>query len=80
MLLDDIQRHVNPGGRAIVNVLVEGTTFRDMFTDDNYYLFPHDKLEQQFTGWKILSSRHETFPAPNGTRKEFSTVIAEKPG
>ena len=78
-LLDDIQKHVNPGGRAIVNVLEEGTTFMGMFNEDNYYLFPHNNLEEQFTGWEILSSRHETFAAPNGTRKEFSTVIAEKP-
>jgi tellurite methyltransferase len=77
-LLSDIQTHVNSDGRAVVNVLLEGTTFLDMFTEDNYYLFPHGKLEEQFAGWKILSSRQETFPAPNGTRKEFSTVIAQK--
>ncbi len=79
-LLRDIQRHVNSGGRAIVNVLTEGTTFLKMFTEDNYYLSPPGQLEEQFSDWKILWSRHETFPAPNGTCKEFSTVIAEKPG
>ncbi len=30
-LLRDVQVHVVPGGRAIVNVLIEGTTFLDMF-------------------------------------------------
>jgi len=78
-LLRCIQEHVNPGGRAIVNVLVEGTTYMGMFDADNYYLFAHKQLEEQFAGWGILSSRHDTFPAPEGTRKEFSTVIAEKP-
>ncbi len=78
-LLCAIQKHVNPGGRAIVNVLVEGTTYMGMFDADNYYLFPHNELEEQFAGWRILSSRHETFSAPEGTRKDFSTVIVEKP-
>ncbi len=78
-LLHAIQEHVNPGGRAIVNVLVEGTTYMGMFDGDNYYLFSRNRLAEEFSGWKILSSRHETFSAPEGTRKEFSTVIAEKP-
>lgn len=78
-LLRDIQEHVRPGGRAIVNVLIEGTTYMGMFHSDNYYLFQHDEIEERFAGWSILSSRHQTFPAPGGTRKEFSTVIAAKP-
>jgi tellurite methyltransferase len=78
-LLGDIQQHVNAGGRAIVNVLVEGTTYMGMFQPDNYCLFTRDELEDRFAGWRILFSRHETFAAPGGTRKEFSTVIAEKP-
>ena len=78
-LLRDIQEHVEPGGRAIVNVLVEGTTFMDMFQPGGFYLFGRGELEERFAGWRILSSEHETFPAPGDTRKEFSTVIAEKP-
>lgn len=78
-LLRAIQDHVNPGGRAVVNVLIEGTTYLGMFDPENYYLFPRNELEERFAGWKILSSRYETFPAPGETRKEFSTVIAEKP-
>ncbi len=68
-----------PGGRAIVNVLMEGTTFLGMFHANNYCLFARDEIEERFAGWRILDSRHETFPAPGETRKEFSTVIAEKP-
>jgi tellurite methyltransferase len=78
-LLHAIQEHVKPGGRAIVNVLIDGTTYMGMFDADNYYLFSQNQVEEQFAGWRILSSRQETFPAPEGTRKEFFTVIAEKP-
>jgi tellurite methyltransferase len=77
-LLHDIQEHVNPGGRAIVNVLTEGTTYMGMFDPQNYYLFRAHKLEEEFTGWNILLSRSETFPAPGDTRKDFSTIIAQK--
>jgi len=78
-LLSAIHEHVNPGGRAIVNVLIEGTTYMGMFDPDNYCLFRRNELEERFAGWTILESRYQTFPAPEGTRKEFSTVIAEKP-
>ena len=78
-LLRAIQEHVNPGGRAIVNVLIEGTTYMGMFDPDNYCLFRRNDLEERFAGWNILESHYQTFPAPEGTRKEFSTVIAEKP-
>ena len=77
-LLRAIQEHVNPGGRAIVNVLIEGTTYMGMFQPDSYYLFSPNELEDRFADWRILSSRHQTFSAPGDTRKEFSTVIAEK--
>jgi tellurite methyltransferase len=78
-LLSSIQGHVKPGGRAIVNVLIEGTTYLGMFDLDNYCLFRRNELEERFDGWSILRSRYQTFPAPEGTRKDFSTIIAEKP-
>ena len=77
-LLEDIQAHVTLGGRAIVNVLIEGTTFLDMFEPGSYYLFGHDELALRFAGWKLLLSRHDTFSAPRSTVKEFATLIAEK--
>lgn len=77
-LLDDIKAHVSPGGRAVVNVLVEGTSYTDMFQPGNYHLFGRDEVEQSFAGWNILVSRHDSFGAPGGTTKEFATVIAEK--
>lgn len=78
-LLDDIAGHVRPGGRAIVNVLTEGTTFLGMFDPHGYYLFGDGELERRFAGWRILDARSESFPAPGETRKTFSTVIAERP-
>ena len=78
-LLRALQERVNPGGRAIVNVLIEGTTFLGMFQRESYYLFSPRELEERFAGWAILLSRNQTFPGPGDTRKEFSTVVAEKP-
>jgi len=78
-LLTDIQEHVKPGGRAIVNVLIEGTTYLGMFDLDNYCLFGRTELDERFEGWNILESRYQTFLAPENTRKDFSTLIAEKP-
>jgi tellurite methyltransferase len=79
-LLSDIQRHVAPRGRAIINVLIEGTTFMGMFEQDHYYLFGRGELEQRFAGWNILLLKQETFEAPGGTRKDFTTLVAEKAG
>jgi tellurite methyltransferase len=75
-LLADIQQHVAPGGVAIVNVLIEGTTFMGMFDGDNYHLFEPAGLSARFNGWTILLDQRHSFEAPGGTRKEFSTLIA----
>lgn len=77
-LLREIGQHVRPGGRAIVNVLAEGTNYLAMFKPDEYYLFGASELEQAFAGWTLLEARRDSFPAPEGTRKEFATVIARK--
>jgi tellurite methyltransferase len=77
-LLADIQEHVAGQGVAIINVLTEGTTFMGMFEPGNYYLFGQRELEDRFKDWNILRSIHDGFDAPGNTRKEFSTVVAEK--
>lgn len=76
-LLREIQNNVKPGGIAVINTLVKGTTFMDMFDPDNYYLFTTRELEQLFSGWTILKSVEQSFPAAAGTVKKFSTVIAK---
>ncbi len=78
-LLEEIKRSVAPGGRAIVNVLTEGTTYMDMFEPGNYTLFARDELRERFEGWEILFSRHDSFGAPENTTKEFYTLVAQKP-
>lgn len=77
-LLAEIQQHVKPGGRAVINVLIEGTTYMGMFQPGHYYLFGRDELERRFAGWKVLEQIHQTFPAPENTEKVFATLIAQK--
>lgn len=79
-VLADLQGHVRPGGLAVVNVLVEGTTFMDMFDPAGYCLFSPAELESRFAGWTIEMSEQSEFPAPRDTLKRFVTLIARKPG
>jgi tellurite methyltransferase len=78
-LLRELQTHVEPGGTAIVNVLVEGTSYLEMFDPRGHYLFGAGELERSFEGWTILSSVQEVFPAPGDTSKVFATLVARKP-
>jgi tellurite methyltransferase len=77
--LDGIRAHVRPGGIAVVNVLIEGTTFVDMFAPEGHCLFEPEQLRNEFSGWELLSHAVEAFAAPRDTRKVFATVIARKP-
>lgn len=77
--LADILAHVRPGGVVAVNVLVEGTTFLDMFSPDGHCLFEPDALVRSLAGWEILVHRTETYPAPGRTQKIFATAIARRP-
>lgn len=77
-LLEEIQRHVNPGGCAVINVLIEGTTFLGMFQPGHYYLFGRNELAQRFASWQVLEMTYQTFPAPENTEKVFATIIARK--
>lgn len=77
-LLSQFQQAVKPGGVAVVNVLVEGTTFREMFDPKSHYLFHPSELEELFGGWRILVSRSDTYPAPGDTLKVFATVVATR--
>jgi tellurite methyltransferase len=78
-LLDEIQNHVRQGGVAIVNVLIQGTTFMGMFTPESYYLFGREELSERFSGWSVGLHQFDDFPAPDGTVKSFATIIARKP-
>ena len=78
-VLRNIQAHVRPGGYAIINTLIEGTTYLGMFEPGQYYLFESDELQRSFSGWTICEAQQSTFDAPGETRKLFSTVIARRP-
>jgi tellurite methyltransferase len=78
-LLEKVQRAVRPGGHAMVTVLLEGTTYADVFDGDLRHLFTPDELDRAFAGWAMESSRVGEFPAPNGTVKRIASVIARKP-
>jgi len=78
-LLEKLQRAVRRGGHAMVTVLLQGTTFTDVFDGDRYYLFAPDELERAFAGWAVQSSKRGEFPAPKGTVKWINSLIARKP-
>lgn len=73
-----IQRLVTPGGLAAVNVLIEGTTFMDMFDPAGFYLFGENELPDAFLGWKTEYLKVESFPAPQNTVKRFCTIITRR--
>jgi tellurite methyltransferase len=77
-LLDEIQRHVKPGGCAVINVLIEGTTFLGLFQPGHYTLFGREELMQRFAGWQVLEHVYQSFPAPENTEKVFATIVARK--
>jgi tellurite methyltransferase len=78
--LDAVRHAVRPGGIAIVNVLVEGTTFLGMFEPGHYHLFTRGEITGAFEGWTVIEDREDDFDAPRGTVKRFRTVIARRPG
>ncbi len=77
-LLEEIQQHVKPGGCAVINVLIEGTTFFGMFQPGHYTLFGREELAQHFADWQVLEHVYQTFPAPENTEKVFATIVARK--
>lgn len=77
--LQALQAHVRPGGVAVINVLVEGTSYMEMFDPAAHCLFARDELRRRFEGWEILGSEQQDFPAPQGQVKAFVTLVARKP-
>jgi tellurite methyltransferase len=74
-----IMKLVKPAGVAVVNVLIEGTTFLDMFDPEEHYLFGENELSAAFAGWSIEHSAIDVFPAPRDTVKRFATLVARRP-
>ena len=77
--LEAVRDAVRPGGVAVVNAMIEGSTFLAMFDPDEHYLFRPGELAAPFAGWEILHDSTEDFPAPGETVKRFRTFIARRP-
>lgn len=74
-----VRAAVRPGGVAVVNVLVEGTTYLDMFDPAAHCLFARGEVAKAFRGWGLLAESEDEFAAPGATVKRFETVIARRP-
>jgi tellurite methyltransferase len=79
-LLDELKRATRPGGLIVLNVLVEGTTYVDMFDPAGFCLFAADDVRRRFDGWPVIDEALEDFPAGDKQRKRFITLIARRPG
>lgn len=77
-VLRDIQAHVRPGGYAIINTLIAGTTYLDLFEPGRYCLFEREALTRAFAGWTICVDQERSFEAPGGTEKRFCTLVARR--
>lgn len=73
-----LQASVKPGGVAVINVLIEGTSFLDMFDASGHCLFGRDELMDHFAGWRVLQYQHQDFAVPDGRIKSFATLIARR--
>jgi tellurite methyltransferase len=78
-VLSDLQAHVRPGGLAVVNVLIEGTTYMEMFDASGFYLPGRSELQQRFSTWTIEHLAYSDFDAPQETIKRFCTLVARRP-
>lgn len=75
-----LQERVRPGGIAVINTLIEGTTYSEIFQPGSHCLLARDELGRHFSGWEILHLEYRDFEAPGRTVKSFVTLIARKPG
>lgn len=78
--LERLKACLRPGGHAVVNILVQGTTWTDVLDPASHCLLAPGELARHFDGWEILLSEASRFPAANGRIKAFETLVARKPG
>ncbi|MFN4361884.1 MAG: class I SAM-dependent methyltransferase [Hylemonella sp.] len=77
--LAQLQQRLRPGGVLVLNVLVEGTSYLDMFDPQRHCLLTAQQLRERFAGWALEQFELRDFPAPGDTVKSFVTLIARKP-
>ena len=78
--LSNLQARVREGGVAVVNVLIEGTTYLEMFYAKSHCLFSRTEMGTRFSGWSILHTKFSDFEAACATMKAFATMRARKSG
>ena len=78
-LLAKLAQHVKPGGLVILNFLCAGTDYMAMFEGDEYYLFDDHEVESLLPRWDCRLMRKDTFPAADGTKKVFVSLVLRKP-
>lgn len=77
--LAQLQQRLRPGGVMVLNVLVAGTSYLDMFDPHRHCLLSVPQLRDRFDGWTLEQFELRDFPAPGDTVKSFATLIARKP-
>lgn len=77
--LGNLQACVREGGIALINVMIEGTTYMDMFDPVDHCLFSRSEMHRRFAGWDILHCEFSNFAKPENRVKSFVTLIARKP-
>lgn len=77
--LAQLQHHLRPGGAFVLNMLVQGTTYMDMFDPQQHCLLGAEQLLAHFDGWRIEQQKVQDFPASGQGVKSFLTLIAFKP-
>lgn len=77
--LAQLQQHLRPGGALVLTMLVQGTTYLDMFDPQQHCLVSPGQLLAHFEGWRIALQREQAFPAPQQCVKSFISLIAFKP-
>lgn len=77
--LAQLQQRLRSGGAFALTVLVQGTTYLDMFDPRQQCLLRPEQLLAHFEGWHIVEQREPVFPAPQQRVKSFLSLIAIKP-
>lgn len=78
-VLERLVDAVAPHGVLVINVLVRGTTYMDMFDPAAHCLFDPAALDARFAGWQTLAAENARFEAPGGTEKVFHTLVVRRP-
>jgi tellurite methyltransferase len=78
-VLTRLQAALWPGGILAFNVLIEGTTFMDMFDPASHCLWRAGEIDAAFAGWETLYQQDADFPARDNLVKRFRTLVARKP-